>query len=186
MAAVLQGRFVFLATPRTGSHSVVRALVDHCGAKDLRPPHLLLEELSVTGDEFIFTTIRTPYEIVVIDWLKVAGPWSHKGPIEARISLVEYIRRWDELHPRKGEREIFAHLDVADEVMRHESLESDFARVMAALGWENVPLPHLNPTTGRHPWYEYVDPEALKAIHEKFGKEFERACYPFWPSGSVS
>jgi len=185
MAALLRGRFVFLATPRTGSHSVVRALVDRCGAEDVRPPHLLLEDLPVAGGELAFTTVRNPYEIVVIDWLRTKGPWSRKGPVEPRMSLLEYVRCWDELHVQPGERELFAHLEVADEVMRYESLEADFRRVMAKLGWEGVPLPHLNPTTGRRPWHEYVDRRSLEAIHQRFGHEFERAGYPLW-SGSVS
>lgn len=186
MAALLRGKFAFLATPRTASHSVVRALVDQCGAEDIRPPHLPLEDLPVTGNEFVFTTVRNPYEIVVTDWLKTAGPWSRKGPIEARVSLLDYIRRWDELHQQPGERELFTHLEVADEVMRYENLEADFARVMAQLGWEELRLPHLNPTAGRHPWYDYVDEEAFEAIHQRFGQDFERAGYPRWPLGSVS
>jgi len=182
MAAFLPGKFLYLATPRTASTSVIRVLVDKCGAKDIRPPHILRKHIPLQGDEFVFTAVRNPYEIVVIDWLTTGGPWSKKGPIPARRTLLEHVQRWDELHPWEGFDRLFMH-DEVDFVMRYENLDWDWAHATKVLGIPQHELPRYKVTTGRKPWQSYMTEKVVRIVNHRFGHEFEPYGYPLLRTG---
>lgn len=172
MAAFLPGKFLYLATPRTGSTAVCVALREF-GARSVHGgQHVGIDQVKNYNGEFTFTAVRNPYDMVA-SWyhmMKVA-----KG-IVADMSMAEFVRTY-EVHDFVRDGTLFYHCTEGVHVMRWETLQRDFEEVLEHLGLPIISLPRKNMTSNKRPWLEYFDTEALTAMNERFGHDIDRFGY---------
>lgn len=64
-----------------------------------------------------------------------------------------------------------------DRILRFETLDTDWLKLCADWGLDDVPLPHANAMGRSIPWWEYYDEEAARAIAEKYARDFELLGY---------
>lgn len=64
-----------------------------------------------------------------------------------------------------------------DRILRFETLDTDWLKLCADWGLDDVPLPHANAVGRSIPWWEYYDEEAARAIAEKYARDFELLGY---------
>jgi len=171
MAVVLPGKFVYLATPHTGSRSVRDALQGIEGTVTIDPHHISWADLQghkeIKGGEIRFCAIRNPYDLLVTWWLKT-GASPHKGK-----TFADFIARYH----FAGQHCLYHHAPDADVVMEVESLEADLNAVLADCGLDPVDLPRINVTEGKQPWQSYYDAECIELANRRFAEEFMQYGY---------
>lgn len=163
MAVLVPGKFVYLATPHTGSMSTTTALLEQVpGAQTLGEHHSTRAELGLEDLEGV-TTVRNPFDMIATWWLRTDAKWNYE-------SFSDFLRDYD--HPtyvRDGR--IFYHCEPGVHVLRFERLQEDLDEYLARHGLGPLPLPRINRTVDRDPWPDYYDPECLEIVWERFGKE---------------
>jgi len=91
----VENRFIYLATPATGSRSVTKALRDYCGGKLLaNAHHAYLSDMALLKDYDVpvYAFIRDPYDYVLTRYY-----YTHQTPeSRSRQSLEEWIPQYAE------------------------------------------------------------------------------------------
>ena len=168
MAVLVPGKFVYLATPHTGSMSTSRGLLAHIpGAVSIGEHHAVLSSLGV--DVTPVTTVRNPYDLIVTWWLRTDAKWTYS-------SFKGFLREYD--HPTYvQDGRIFYHCNPGVEVLRFENLQRELSAFLICKGLEPFALPWINRTVDRKPWGSYYDREGLEIVWERFGQEAARYGY---------
>lgn len=170
MPVLFSDKFVYLATPHTGSMSVTRTLKRIEGAEYLGEHHATAEEITPPlFQEDQWTTIRNPYDMIATWWLRTyaRSKWE---------TFNDFLREWDEpVYIREGR--IFFHSGPGVQHLRFENLDEDFHGMLKLYGLDPVPLDHINKTLDRRPWPEYYDAEGYSIVNERWGREIEQYGY---------
>jgi len=129
---------------------------------------------------FVFSAVRNPFDRLISSW-KFLDPYRGQ-------SLLSVLRDPpSEGHPyRHLTRPQIAILKdpqtnklVTDDLIRFESLQSDFDRICDRIGKPRVKLPHLN-RSRRFGWYRpYFDREARRLAEELFAEDLAAFDYRF-------
>lgn len=200
MAVLLPGKFIYLATPHTGSIATTRALATLEGAvvsdlnevRDLEIEHLFpkgthhstraqlrkMQPESFVGVEMAVTTIRNPYDLLVTWWLRQKKVLEeHLG---REVTFRHFVEVYDEGMPggpylRNGK--IF--WQDADHALRYERLQDDLDMFLERFRIEPVELGWTNVTTQKLPWPSYYDDETKAIVRRRFGEEIDSLGYRF-------
>jgi len=173
MAVLLRGKFLYLATPRTGSSATAVAL-KKLGARSVHGGHHVgLEDVRPYKGELIFTTIRNPYDVLVSWYVRI-----HRTN-DFPISLAEFLRTYEHEDFTRGDPPtLFYHCHEGVEVLRWEDgLEASLNVLLKKLELEPATLLPENVTPKKKPWREYYDDETLQAVHERFGRDLDTWGY---------
>lgn len=180
MTALVPGRLLYLRTPHTASTAVENAIVRGIpGAVVVVPGHARLADFDrgITrlkdgrpvsiGGEVVATTVRNPYDMIVTWWISNTAK---------RVLFSEFIRDFNGPKQVVGGR-IFSRADEADIVLRHETLDRDFADMLRLLRLPSVELSRDNVTPSKKGWRTYYDEESFTIVNERFGCEIEDYGY---------
>ncbi len=150
-----------------------KVLVEQYGSQEIQPMHKSYDEFQGTANEaerayFTFTSIRNPLDSIVSSYFKMKsdhnGRFSRgsfkdgrplaRSALEAyrfikqnNASFAQYFRQFHQESYHLPRHE--ATVEQVDDVLRFESLERDFARLMQQLRLPVYPIPHFNQTAGR-------------------------------------
>jgi hypothetical protein len=195
MAIVCPGKFIYLATPHTGSMSMERALRKIPGAFS---PHLpkafghhgtlsdIKKELgdSLTGTELVVATVRNPYDIAVSWYLRNRGQPRYGG---REATLAEFLSRFIKVSPTPlvTDGRIFSLAEKAKVVFRYERLRYDFDSFLRKIPGapSHLQMGRENITPNKKHWSLYYTDEAYSLMNDAFRDDFVKYGYSFtWPS----
>jgi len=186
MSFIMKDHFIYLAHPRTASMATEEALSVVCpGGISTKAHHAQLHELKnstknstnnhlydITGNEYIFTTIRDPLDVLVSWW--IVNPQWHKsqsegGPKGSDGSFFDFINQYQHTY-LQVDSELFFQLRAAGhKYMRYEYLQEDFNLVMETLKLPTTTIPKVNITENKNKDFKsmYGDRE-LSAMWGRF------------------
>jgi len=143
-----------------------------------------------------FAVARNPWSRFISGW-----QWLCRRPFEAKgnlgpefyrcTSLKEILRDLPERLPETSHdrRHLFwrqvdmltdaAGRFVADEVLRFETLDRDYARLCKRIGKPYSPLPHRNEGSTKGCYWDYYDAETRDLVHRMFRSDIEFFGYKF-------
>jgi hypothetical protein len=198
MAVVVPGKFIYLATPFTGSMATAYTLKRLPGA--LVPTdkmrgighHATLEEVRqvvgdrLVGNEHVFTFVRNPYDLLVTWWLREQHQFQVRA-LERKLNrpptMLEFIKLWDEARPFPyfKDGDMFYQTRRAQTVLRYErGITREINSVMRKLGGvSSVEIGHQNVTEGKDHWSMYYDEETYGFVNEAFRDDFVKFGYQF-------
>jgi len=199
MAVLLPGKFIFLATPFTGSLQVEYALKGLPGAIKVEDKawgvghHAMLDQVletvgkKATGTERICAFVRNPYDILVL-WYKQERSRSRMRIlgqlIGRRPSFLDFINGWAEHQPEPFLKngQIFYHAATAHEVLRYErGTEKEINAFLRKL--PGVPAVKVTPepseSDDKDHWSLYYDVESYTAANAAFQHDFVKYGYQF-------
>ena len=143
----------------------------------------LAEGLGITPS-LILACIRSPYEMEVsrFFYLRKGHPWD-KGPAQ-KLAMTNDFEKFAIESPYHGRSTPLIHkyFEVDGEIpdslriLKHESLDDDYAAVMAELDIKAGPLPKQN-TTEHDRFEKYITPAVEEAIYERFRWVFDKGLY---------
>lgn len=198
MAVLLPGKFLFLATPYTGSVAVANALKKLPGAVNVQAKsrgighHATLEQVRevdgsrITGTERVFAFVRNPYDLIVT-WYLREKERSNMRALEKSLKRIptfcDFVEAWAEHQPEgylQGGR-IFYHASDAKHVLRYErGLGREVNLLLRKLeGVPDVQIQRENPTPHKDHWSLYYDGKSYKAANLAFQRDFVEYGYPF-------
>jgi hypothetical protein len=171
---LIEGRFIFLATPATASRSMMYALVNHCGGKFLSKTHHahmsdmpLLREYS----EPVYTMIRDPYDYVLSRYF-----YKYKFPENRSDEILEkFIPKYSlESHSSPSGSIMCMYRGFIDRYFLFEDGPEAFFEEVGLGGTEVGEIGLRNcPTLGKRLKIEDVDPKVKALIDQHFAEELE-------------
>ena len=205
-------RFIFFAVPKTGTHSIRRALRPHLTDADheqvalfvqKRFPQPRLSEIGhghlgvqqvrpVLGEEvfngyFKFAFVRNPFDRFV-SYCAFASRES--GQFEA--SPQEFMRFIIRDRPPlqhilfRPQHEVLCDVDgkmMMDQLGRVETMQRDFDSICARIGIPSTPLDQVNASRHR-PYAEYYDDELRELVGRMYARDIELFGYEFGSTGA--
>lgn len=202
-----QHKFVFAAIPKTGTHSVRRALREHLGPEDgeqvglfvqKRLPiaeiaaighgHISLREIRPhLGEEafaryFKFAFVRNPFDRFVsyCAFMTRDDGAFLRAPQEVMRYFLFKDRPLDHLlfQPQHTFVTDEAGALLADDVGRVEEMQASYDAICARLGFASTPLEKVN--SSRHNEYRgYYDQELIDGVAELYARDLELFGYTF-------
>lgn len=196
--------FVFFAIPRTGSKAIRLALTEAGLGEEIQPHHISYAEFMATASSevksyYTFASIRHPLDSVVSAYFKKKndhnGRFSQanlkngrqiaKKQMEAYnfiqdtgVDFPAFFKHFHCTPYRKQRHE--ATVASVDRILRFESLQEDFAKVLRELGLPEIKLPLYNATAGRASGYQpYYPPHIRSQAKEMFGEIMDAWGYDF-------
>lgn len=196
-------KYVFIQTPMTGSSAVAKELLENYGGRAILSKHAVYSTfLAKASDEqrryFVFSGVRHPLDKMVSTYQKMVNNhnerFTRKLNSDPRKAIFQ-IR--DRLKFRKVQSgwsygEFLKHTKVYDEVssldhdkfhfvMKFETLESDFEKVLTLL---DIPLirklPRFNSTEQKRDYMEFYNTDEIRRIAvKKMGPFIEKSSYSF-------
>lgn len=203
-----QHRFIFAAIPKTGTHSIRRALRKQLGAKDEEQVRLFVEsalpypELAALQHGHIsLHQLRQHIEPRVFDgYFKFAFV---RNPFDRFVSYCSFMTRETDVFqraPREVMRSILAnppehhilfapqHVFVtapdgamlADAVGRVEEMQLSYDGFCERIGIPSEALERAN-SSRRGDYRDYYDPVLIDAVARRYARDLELFGYPFQP-----
>ncbi|MBK6412569.1 sulfotransferase family 2 domain-containing protein [Sphingopyxis sp.] len=202
-----QHRFIFVAIPKTGTHSVRQGLRDHLGEGDMEQARLFVEkqfpipEIARMGHGHIsFAEIR-PFlgEDVFGDYFKFAFV---RNPFDRFVSYCAFATSREGSFARDPKRVmrhfLFAapplqhiifrpqHLFLtdtdgrllADRLGKVETMQSDYDAICAQIGVATSPLDHAN-RSRRGDYRDYYDQELIDGVAKIYARDLELFGYDY-------
>ncbi len=186
-------KFVFVSTPRSGTHAMYRFLGDRYGVKLADPSNF--HPLVVPGDKaghFIFTTVRNPYRRAISAWWMLTQRpeywdyWRVKlGNVNGFVNYLRWIEKAKPGVPGKGAGAMWPQVywlrNVRLNATLHlEHVEEEFA-ALPFVG-EPVTIPRLDVwyhvTTGVYgDWRPYYQSESIELVQRIYANDFEKYGY---------
>ena len=174
-------KFVFIATPKTGSTSIHKTLLNCVKDEDLMnnstvalgDKHIscqqLLEQRPQCKNYFKFAFTRNPWDRAV--------SWYFFSKKSRNTSFKEFIKTKSNVWRRRGQFQ-YEFTKKCDFIGKFENLQEDFDTICDKIGIPRQQLPHKNKT--KHKSYtEYYDEETKSIVAEVFAKDIEYLNYKF-------
>jgi hypothetical protein len=131
------------------------------------------------GNVFVFSSVRNPYDRAVSGWKYLA---STRGRRFEEVLADPPATGHDYRHFTRPQVDIL--IDpatgnlVTDDIIRLESLSSDFRRMCTTLGIKPRPL-HRHNRTWHFNYRHYYSDEARALVEQRFAQDLERFSYTF-------
>lgn len=200
-------QFVFFAIPKTGTHSIRRALRPQLGSEDieqvalfeqrsfpfpelaaLRHGHISFEQIqpvigaATLARYFKFAFVRNPFDRFVsyCAFISSASGQFRAAPADFMKHVLTRMRPVDHLLFRP-QWEFISDRSAAlaiDFVARFEDMQRDFDRACAEIGIASVPLARSNESE-RGDFRDYYDDELRAMVAEAYCEDLRRFGYTF-------
>ena len=185
----VNGNYIFIHINKTGGTSVAEAI----GLPTKR--HLQVREvISIIGENefkeaYVFSVVRNPWSKVVSHY-KYRVKTNQSNMADNHISFKDWVKQtygdnknpiyYDNPRMFDTQSEWFkddkGNIRVSN-ILKFESLNSDFLRVAKFLGIENR-LPHLN-ATKKEPYSKFYDNQTVEIVRKWFKEDIERFNYDY-------
>ena len=202
-----QHKFIFAAIPKTGTHSVRRALREHLGQEDDEQVGLFVQkrmaipEIAAIGHGHISLRQIRPHigEEAFASYFKFAFV---RNPFDRFVSYCAFMTRDDGaflrnpkeimryflFKQRPDDHLLFQpqHIFVtdetgqllADQMGRVEEMQTSYDAIAARLGFASTPLEKVN--SSRHNEYRgYYDAELINGVADYYARDLELFGYTF-------
>jgi len=166
MSVLFHKKLVFLDHPRTAGTSVQYCL-GKLGGKTQKRHSMIYEKAPI-----IFSTVRNPYDLLVSWWLILMRRNHFDG------DFLPFITSYQNYNFTRGGR-LFYFVEASTDILRFETLQEDFSRVMEKAGLPQNKLHHRNATAHRKPYQEYYTSEIIQAVKDRFVLDLEFTGYEF-------
>jgi hypothetical protein len=199
-------RFIFVAIPKTGTHSIRRALRDHLGPEDWEQVGLFVErkfpipELARLGHGHLTLDQVRPY-LSLATWESSFKFAFVRNPFDRFVSYCAFITREDgefQREPRKVMLELLAEppLDhilfqpqnnfvtdpngelLSDYVGRVEEMQQSYDHICEHLGIPSTQLDRVN-SSSRDDYRGYYDDELIEGVAKLYARDLELFGYEF-------
>lgn len=137
-----------------------------------RPPHV--------RSYFVFSAVRNPFDRLISGWKHLESlrhwslrevlenlPWESPGYEHLTRPQVAILRE-----PSSGEL-------VTDDLIRFESLQSDFDRICERVGRPRIALPAINESERERGYRQYFDTRTRRMAEDLFAEDLEEFGYEF-------
>jgi hypothetical protein len=203
-----QHRFVFVAVPKTGTHSVRQALREHLSPEDLeqvglfvnkrfpmeelaaiRHGHLSLRQVrphlgeDVFGSYFKFAFVRNPFDRFVsyCAFMTRNTDAFRQAPRQVMHELLFKVRPLDHVlfQPQHA---LLVGDDgelLADDVGRVEQMQDSYDRLCARIGIPSRALDKVNSTSPRGDYRRYYDDKLIEGVADLYRRDLELFGYGF-------
>ena len=189
--------FVFIHIPKTAGHTIDMQFVEAGLVDEELWHHRARDIIQMRGrtewDRYLsFAVVRNPWDRFLSEYIwqgsafstQIQTHWGNK-----QISFYDFCRSDFAWYP---DIEIAnGHLSdqlsflvdqngelCVDEILRFETLQSDFDRVCDKIGLPKQTLPHRNKTWHK-PYWEYYDDETRELVRRRFQRDIESFGYVF-------
>lgn len=199
-------KFIFAAIPKTGTHSVRRALREHMGPEDWEQVGLFVQrklpipELARLGHGHL-----TLAQVQVFLPPETFGSFFKfafvRNPFDRFVSYCSFVTRDTgefERDPRAVMRDILAHPPtdhllfhpqhsfvtdasgqlLTDHVGRVEEMQKSYDEIAARIGIPTARLDKVN-ASNRRDYREYYDPETIAGVTRHYARDLELFGYEF-------
>ncbi len=200
-------RFIFIAVPKTGSHSIRFALRDLLGPEDeeqvslfvsrridregfrgVQHGHQTAEEIrgsigaEVWQQYVSFAVVRNPWERFVsyVAFMMRENGTFRADPRGAMHRVLDNPQRQSRIHLRP-QRDFLvdqAGHCIVNRLCRMERLQADFDELCRNLALPLIPLTRRNPSEHRH-YVDYYDPELVERIGFLYAEDVAMLGYDF-------
>ena len=194
-------RYVFVEQPHTACTAIRDELTAFYGGRPILDRHATYAAFlrAATPDQkryFVFSGLRNPLDERVSLYCKYRTDHHHKYSrrfkrlaerqqhafVEVAAEHADFSTFLRHYHRRPYDNDMLIHHARMDDLIRFESLQDDFARVLRRLGLPQVrPLPMVNPTDGRGQYLDYYPPELRPHAARVFGPFMRRWGYDLPP-----
>ncbi|WP_447765339.1 sulfotransferase family 2 domain-containing protein [Sphingopyxis panaciterrae] len=200
-------RFIFVAIPKTGTHSVRHGLREHMGEGDIEQARLFVEkqfpipELARLGHGHISLAEVRPYlgEEVFSDYLKFAFV---RNPFDRFVSYCAFATSREGSFARDPQRVMRHFLFVApphqhiifrpqhlfltdrdgamlaDMLGKVEEMQASYDAIAARIGIATTPLDHAN-RSKRGAYRDYYDQELIDGVAKIYARDLELFGYDY-------
>ncbi len=196
----LKNRFLFIHVPKTGGNSIQNILSRHSDDKivilnnmqdgkerfEVRYANTQLHKHSSLQDYRIvfgsrinelykFVTIRNPWDRAISFYFsphRGEVEWDKKSFLQFVSSNVKPLRHYLQLEANDS------FVSNVDFIIKYESLENDFRRVLEIIKVKMELLPHRNKSTRKH-YTHYYDSELIDFIHDAFLEDIQLGGYKY-------
>lgn len=159
-------------------------------AREMLPPEIF-------NQLFKFSVVRNPWDMQVSSFHHLHK--EHPEAVEGLKDFKDFIR-----HKLDPDRPPNPHLDVSaisqidflrdldgrvlvDDLVRFESLHTDYERVVSKIGLKNPPpLPHKRKGRRKADYREYYDAATAQLVADRYRADIETFGYTFDPPGGSS
>lgn len=178
MYIIPEWKFCFLATPRTGSKAVAKALVEQRGAILVGSHHSTPDEhpeYEIDSDWVVCSSIRNHWDAMISWWFKI----ERKGRM---APLAEFLPRFCTSNSNfvQGGKLWWRNIPFTNEVLRYDWLESDLDNALVATGLPPVTLPVIiDSGRTRKPYQAFYKGSTASWVAHYFAEEIERYGYKF-------
>ena len=202
-----QHRFIFVAIPKTGTHSVRQALRAHLGPDDIeqvglfvnkrfpfaplaqiKHGHLSLEQVrpfigeQAFAEYFKFAFVRNPFDRFVsyCAFMTRANDAFARDPRAVMRHILYKLRPLDHILFRPQHELLVdaeGHL-ASDQVGRVEEMQASYDAICARIGIPSAELGQVN-TSRRGAYRDYYDPELVEGVAELYRRDLELFGYQF-------
>lgn len=202
-----QHRFIFVAIPKTGTHSVRQALREHMGPDDLeqvglfvnkRFPwpelaaishgHLSLRQIApFVGDEvmrgyFKFAFVRNPFDRFVsyCSFMRRQTGAFDRDPKGVMYHMLFVLRPVQHIlfQPQHQLLVDDAGALMADEIGRVEDMQASYDAICARIGIPSRPLERVN-SSRRGDYRQYYDRKLIDGVSDLYARDLELFDYTF-------
>ena len=196
-------RYVFIQTPMTGSSAVAKELVEKYEGRAILSKHAVYSTFLANANNeqrkyFVFSGVRHPLDKMVSNYQKMLNNhnerFTQKLNSDPRKAIFQIRDRWKYRRVNRGwsYEQFLQHSKIYDEVssldhsklnyvMKFETLESDFEKVLTQLGIPLVrKLPRFNATDKKEGYIEFYDSVKIRKLAvKKMGPFLENSEYSF-------
>ena len=196
-------RYVFIQTPMTGSSAVAKELVEKYEGRAILSKHAIYSTFLANANNeqrkyFVFSGVRHPLDKMVSNYQKMLNNhnerFTQKLNADPRKAIFQIRDRVKYRRVKRGwsYEQFLQHSKIYDEVssldhsklnyvMKFETLESDFEKVLTQLGIPLVrKLPRFNSTDNKKGYIEFYDSvKTRKLAVKKIGPFLENSEYCF-------
>jgi hypothetical protein len=95
-------KFVFISTPKTGTHTMYKILPDEYEGVQKEGPYHQTEVSEEFSDYFIFTTVRNPFERMVSIWHALIERDNYRNiflPLVGGVEFIDFVKWITKLEP---------------------------------------------------------------------------------------
>ena len=181
-------RAVFVSTPKCATNTMFYLLQEYYGG-ERRAPHFHNRDVPPEcRDWFIFSIVRNPYSRAVSIWWRTVMDQTAKrifAHAPGGEDLATFIR-WLATKPLEAShrRLCFSQTEWLEPVKPTRVLRLEHLRreLQSLPFWDEgvstVKLPRRNMCHGRGDWQRYMTPEAIAAVEDWAGADFDTFGYP--------
>ena len=185
--------FVFVSTPRSGTHAMYHFLAERYHVP-LPEPGGPFHRRNVPGDKqgyFTFTSVRNPFRRAVSAWWMMTrrpeywAVWKDRICGKSFETVLSFVAVCGPAFPGKGAYTLWTQTywlkDVRlDDVLNLETIDQDFAMLPFVDGPIHVPRLGVDykPTIGDYgDWRQWYTPRAIELVKQIYAADFERFGY---------
>ena len=179
MYIIPEKKFCYIASPRTGSKSVAKALTEQRNAVLVGSHHTTPEdnpEAGVDDSWVVCAAVRNHWDALASWWFKIEGGPGKMTP------MIKFLPRFCRLNKRyAGDGQLWRDAtQYANQLIRYEWLSADLDTALVTAGMCPVELPHIRDSKRTMTAYQvFYKRDTASWVGKNFATEIKNYGYKF-------